>query len=294
MGIHDRQYYRDEERSGGIHLSSDWSVVTKLIVVNAGLFLLSAFIVRRGWLMEVMSATPYSLTDPRFCWQLLTYGFAHDPGSMGHVFWNMFGLWMFGGAVERIYGSKEFLRFYLVAVLLGGIFWTARVVATSDPADWNRQEMLGASGAVTAVTLLYCIHFPKNTILLMMVLPVPAWFVGAMIIVGNLIGLAAPNSHIAVDVHLVGAAFAICYYRFGWNLGRSFPSGLSGRVSGLRKAFKPKPKLRVHDPNERHTGSDAEGDALLEKVNQHGIESLTSRERKILEDYSRRMRQKHR
>ena len=57
---------------------------------------------------------------------------------------------------------------------------------------------------------------------------------------------------------------------------------------------KPKPKLRVHDPDEQYSGSDAEGDALLEKVNQRGIDSLTAREKKILEAYSRRMRQKHR
>ena len=94
---------------------------------------------------------------------------------------------------------------------------------------------------------------------------------------------------------LVGAAFAIGYYKFGWNLGRLVPSGLSGRAAGFRQVFKPKPQLRVHDPDEHASGSDdAEGDALLEKVNRLGIDSLTSRERKTLEDYSRRMRQKHR
>ncbi|MBC8355726.1 MAG: rhomboid family intramembrane serine protease [Planctomycetes bacterium] len=292
MGIHDRSYYRDDDdRSDGIHVSSDWSVVTKLVVINAAVILLSLFIPD---LMHKLAASPHSLTDPRYCWQLLTYGFAHDPDDVWHVFWNMFGLWMFGRSVEGIYGSKEFLRVYLVVIVLGGIIWAGRVALTSDQSTWGLQTVLGASGAVTAVTLLFCIHFPKNTIHLMMVLPVPAWFVGAIIIVSNLLGLADANSTTAFDVHLVGAAFAVCYYRFKWNLGRLVPSSLSGGVAGLKRALKPKPKLRVHAPDEDYGASDAEGDALLDKVNREGIDSLTSREKKALEAYSRRMQQKHR
>ena len=128
-------------------------------------------------------------------------------------------------------------------------------------------------------------------LLLFFVIPVPAWVVGILIIVMNVAGAnGVGDSHVAYDVHLIGAAFALAYFKFKWNLGSLVPHNLAS----FTKSLKPKPKLRVHDPDERHSGSDAEGDALLEKVNQHGIDSLTSRERKVLEDYSRRMRQKHR
>lgn len=291
MGIHDRQYYQDDKRPTGIHISSDWTVVQKLVALNVGLALLTLFI---SDLVFYLAATPNSVTDIRYCWQLLTYGFAHDVQSPWHLFWNMFGLWMFGSAVEQVYGSKEFLRFYLVTIVLGGLVWAIRVASTVDPSMWDYQFVVGASGAVTAVTLLYCIHFPKNTIYLMMVLPVPAWFVGAVIIGSNLMGLADKESTTAFDVHLVGAVFAICYYKFKWNLGRLIPSSLSGGLAGLKKSLKPKPKLRVHSPEEDYSESDAEGDALLDKVNREGMDSLTSREKKALEAYSRRMQQKHR
>jgi hypothetical protein len=148
--------------------------------------------------------------------------------------------------------------------------------------------LLGASGAVTAVTLLFCIHFPHRTILLMFVLPVPAWAFGLMIIAGNLFGLTS-NEAVAFDVHLVGAAFAICYYRFGWRLGNWIPS-----VSLPTQWLKRRPKLRVHRPEPADVSSDDEADQILDKVNRTGIQSLTRREREILEDYSRRMREKRR
>jgi hypothetical protein len=146
------------------------------------------------------------------------------------------------------------------------------------------------------VTLLFCIHFPKQTILLMMVLPVPAWFVGAMIIIGDLVGLRMSGQNVAFDVHLVGAAFAIAYYRFGWHLGRWWPS--ISWPTWKKNPFKRQPKLRVHRPNadamDDFEQLEAQADQLLEKVNRDGFDSLTAREREVLENYSRRMRNKRR
>jgi hypothetical protein len=101
---------------------------------------------------------------------------------------------------------------------------------------------------------------------------------------------------IAFDVHLVGAAFAIAYYRFGWNLGRILPS--PAWLGGGRPKFKfrRRPKLKLHDPDaeDHYNEQDDQADRILEKVNREGMDSLSRKERRILEDYSRRMRQKHR
>ena len=151
--------------------------------------------------------------------------------------------------------------------------------------------------------MLFVFNFPKEKLLLFMVIPVPAWLVGVLLIGMNLLGaggveLPAPGGErigrVAYDVHLVGVAFAFCYFTFKWNLGRLIPSRLAGGFAGLKKSLKPGPKLRVHSPDDDYTESDAEGDALLDKVNREGMDSLTSREKKALEAYSRRMQQKHR
>jgi hypothetical protein len=110
-----------------------------------------------------------------------------------------------------------------------------------------------------------------------------------LIIVVNVLGMRTSDNAVAYDVHLVGAAFAFAYYRFGWNLGKWTP-----RIPLPAAWFKRRPRLKVHDPDASLGAIDDAADQILEKVNREGIESLTSRERRILEDYSRRMRQKHR
>ena len=97
-----------------------------------------------------------------------------------------------------------------------------RLVAMAGEA-WRRMLCYGASGGVTAVTLLFCLLYPRATLLAAFLFPVPAWVVGAIIIVSNVFG-SATNSPltggVAYDVHLVGAALAVGYWYFGWNFGR--------------------------------------------------------------------------
>jgi membrane associated rhomboid family serine protease len=239
--------------------------------------------------MNGMASSAEDLMRPWYWWRFLTSGFAHSPEDIRHILYNMAGLFFLGRSVEALYGAKELLRFYLIAIVLGSVGQALREYAGNPAGPWA--GCLGASGAVTAVIVLFVCNFPKQMLLLFFVIPMPAWVVGVLIIVVN---VAGANGHgdprVAYDVHLIGAAFAFAYFKFRWNLGRLVP----GNFASLGKSLKPRPQLRVHDPDDRASGSDAEGDALLEKVNRHGIDSLTARERKILEDYSRRMRQKHR
>ena len=288
MGIYDREYYRDD-KSFGVHLSTHWSMVTRLIVINVAIHVLNIF-TSDDWLTQQMRASPDSLTNPLLCWQLVTYAFAHDPHGMGHIFWNMFSLWIFGRDVESTYGPKEFLRIYLVSSVLGGIVFAARgyfsVQAALPNVYWP--TVIGASGAVTAITLLYCVNFPKRVLLLMFVLPVPAWVVGCLVIIFNLVGASSPAGYVAHDVHLVGVVVAGCYYYFRWNFGRWLPN-----IKVSTGWLKSKPNLKLHDPERHFPDLDSKADSLLDKVNREGMDSLNAREKRVLEEYSRRMRQKH-
>jgi len=286
MGIHDREYYRDDTPSG-VNLGGDWSIVAKLIVLNVLVYVADIFAGGDHWLMKSLAASPESITHPWMCWQLLTYAFAHDYDGFNHIFWNMFGLWMFGRDIEGVYGKKEFLWMYLLTAVLGGLMFVARSMAVYDPAEWSNHRVVGASGAVTAVTLLYCLHFPKRTILLMIILPVPAWAVGAMIIVGNMVMMFNSAAPVAFDVHLVGAAFAIGYFKFGWRVSSWVPRLRLPKVNRSTR-------LKLHEPKDNYEALDVEGDRLLQKVGRDGMDSLTKAEQRKLEAYSRRMKQKHR
>ena len=143
--------------------------------------------------------------------------------------------------------------------------------------------MMGASGAVVGVLILFVFHFPKQTILFMFVLPMPAWLFGMLLVAGDLYGAInrPEGSNVAYTVHLTGAAFAFLYHRFGWRL-----SGLVGlRFSWPR--LRRRPKLRLHDPQRREADLSAEVDRILEKVHRSGEASLTRKERRVLENASR-------
>ncbi len=321
MGIYDREYYRREGPSflDSFHLRGQ--VCNWLILVNIAVYVVQLF-TRVRWEEDprIWLAGPF--TDALRLdvdavlhgqvWRLLTYAFVHDPGVLGsgagffwHIVFNMWFLWMFGRDLEELYGPREFLSFYLVAALLGGLAFLGAGLVT------GQKYCIGASGAVTAVMVLYALHFPKRRIYLMFVLPLPVWvFVGIQVVQDSFLFASqavgdheAMKSRVAVSVHLGGAAFALLYYRLHWRL-----SGFWGRV-GAWRAQRSRPRLRVYHeepqrpPEPVHASVppsagdvdeqlEAKLDAVLEKVARSGQASLTDSERQILlrasEIYKRR------
>lgn len=294
MGLESRDYYREGPGSAGLHTS----VVVQLIVINCVVFLADLFLGGdQHRVTRALQLTPESLLAPLAWYRLLTYGFTHDPENILHILFNMIGLYSFGRMLEDKYGWQEFLRFYLLAIVLGGLVWASRnlifnsVLVGHFAGREVSYVLYGASGGVTAVVLLFCLLYPRATVLLFMVLPVPAWVLGIIIVATDM--LAGHGDGVAHDVHLTGGLFALGYWYFGWNFGRLPGMAEIARAGrSLGKSFKPRPDLRVHDPEAYYEELDAEGDRVLEKFNREGEQSLTRRERQILEDYSRRMRQK--
>jgi membrane associated rhomboid family serine protease len=306
MGYQDREYYQEDRTPSGVQLGGDLSYTWRIVIINCGLFLANFFLfsgVERG-LTYYLSLHPSTASQPLYWYQFLSYSFVHDPNELGHLFWNMVWLVVFGNMVEQHYGRREFLRFYLLAAFVGGLFWGIRVYldtlygALVQPGASPIPILLGASGAVTAVILLFCLRFPFATINLMLVLPVPAWVLGAITIVSNLLQVGRVEG-VAYDVHLTGVAFAIAYYYFNWNLTRVLDfTWLSRMGSSLGKLVKPRPKLKVFEGDEDddavYRELETEADRILAKISHDGEGSLTAQERQTLERYSRLMRQKHR
>jgi len=304
MGFQDRDYYREESSwsgaAGAQRAVSSW--VTRLIIVNVALYFADAlFADDTHWLMKGLALHPNTWSQPLKWWQFISCGFAHSPESVGHLVGNMLGLWMFGRQVEQVLGGWEFLRFYLVALIVGTGIWSLRM-AFSGSAHADLPMLMGASGAVTAVIMLFVFHFPHQRVLLMMLFPIPAWVLGALLVLGDLSGATGATQGegkaIAFDVHLAGAALAFAYFRFRFNFGRLWTWRRGAVPWPLRRA----PRLRVHrgggeyerDMESQYQALDEEADRILAKLHIQGDGSLSEQERRILEDYSRRMRQKHR
>jgi membrane associated rhomboid family serine protease len=248
------------------------------------------FDAQRNSIMNGMASHPEDLTNPLYWWRFLSSGFAHSPRDIRHILFNMASLWFLGRDVEAVYGRGEFLRFYLVTIVLGSLAHAVRLFLTVPQDKWV--GCFGASGAVTAVIVLFICHFPHRQLLLFFAIPVPAWLAGILVIGLDIAGtmgveLDGGSARVAHDVHLVGAAIGFAYFYFRWNLGRFWPSSLLN----MSRAFRSRPRFKVHDPG-RADDLDAEGDRLLEKVNREGLDSLTARERQTLEEYSRRVRER--
>jgi len=231
-----------------------------------------------------------TLWRPWLWWQCLTAGFAHSPDNFQHILFNMLVLFFLGRDVEQVYGPGEFLRLYLTLVAFASAVWIAVNNLLGAP---GHVGAYGASGAVTGVVILYALIFPRRTLLLFFIIPIPAWVFGLLVVVLDMLGasqIGEGDSNVAYSMHLAGAAFAFAYHRAGWNLSRLGQS-LVGRISLRRK-----PCLRVHRPEEPQPPSNlnVEVDRILEKIYREGESALSAQERKTLEAASRQYQQKRR
>jgi membrane associated rhomboid family serine protease len=215
--------------------------------------------------------------------------FAHDWTNNWHILGNMFTLYIFGRDVEGRLGPAEFLRFYLISGTIANIVFALLHIWVPDS-----PSALGASGAITAVVVLYICYFPHNILLVMFIIPMRAWVFGIIMIGMNMLGAlggrVGDTVQVAYDVHLSGAAIAFGYWHFRWNFGRIDPTQWLGGI----QAWLTKPRLKIHKPSASEEELAAEADRILAKMHEQGESSLTARERKVLEDYSRQMRQKYR
>ncbi len=149
-----------------------------------------------------------------YYWQLLTYMFMH--GSWSHLLSNMIGLIFFGLYVERQTGSKEFLLFYLLCGILCG----AASLGIYAAVGYWQILLVGASGAVYAVLLLFAVIFPRSTVFIFGLVPVPAPLLIAIYagiaVFDQVFGM---NQGVAHLTHLSGfaAAWLFCLVRYGVN-----------------------------------------------------------------------------
>lgn len=296
MGIYDRDYYRTERPSLGFRPPT--RMVGILIGINVAVLILDFLLTPdrpRGHspttLQNALGVHSDTIFRPWLWYQFLGYGFVH-ASQLFHLLGNMFMLWVFGGDLEDRYGPREFLRFYLSCIVFGGVVWGAIDAMQGRP---QMGLMYGASGGVAGLVVLYALNFPRNTILLMFVIPMRAWLFGALFVLLDMFGYTGGlgQTNVAYSVHLAGAAFALLYFQLRWNFG----SLVRWDLSWLRQSFRRGPRLRVLRPDADDEQDEAslnedEVDRILAKLHREGERSLTARERKTLQEASREYQRK--
>ncbi len=169
-------------------------VVLNLIIINALVFFAQmVFDGETARVTTMLALWPLKTTffEP---YQLVTHMFTH--GGWGHILFNMFALWSFGTTLERVWGPKKFLIFYLTCGLAAGV---AQLFLSDAPA-------VGASGAIMGLLAAFGYLFP-NTELLVFPVPFPVkakYFIAVIAAIDLFGGVYSTGSNIAHFAHLGG------------------------------------------------------------------------------------------
>jgi membrane associated rhomboid family serine protease len=177
--------------------------IKALVIINIAMFVLEAL---APSITAYLGLMPAAVFQQGRIWQLVTYMFLH--GTIGHIFFNMLALWLFGTELERMWGTPFFLRYYFATGIAAAVstilFSTAPFAFT---ARMYYSVTIGASGAIYGLLLAYGLSFPNRPIYVYLVFPIPAkYFVMIMGGIALLSSIGDTGGGIAHIAHLGGLA----------------------------------------------------------------------------------------
>lgn len=289
------QYYRPS-LFGGFRFFPP--VIKALLISNVAFFLLTVFIgmfqIEGLPLAVVINALIplYPLGDGFQIWQLVTYMFMH--GGFMHLLFNMFALWMFGMELENDWGSRKFFTYYMLCGIGAGIS-NLLIGPLFGPAG----PTVGASGAIYGVLIAFGMMYPDRPIFVYFLLPIRArYFVLLYIMLELYAGVTGTSDGIAHFAHLGGAAVGFIYIVIDQGrspLGRyisrmkrrmAMPKEVN-RYSYEREQVSDAKYYDLHDEEEHFNQQKI--DEILDKISQHGYQSLSEEEKKILFEASKKL-----
>lgn len=289
-----------------------------LLIANVAVFVVEnlflAGLTYGGTRLDVLMMQWFALMpidDGFLPWQLVSYQFMH--GSIGHLFFNMLALWMFGMELEHLWGTKRFAMYYLLAGIAAG----ATHIGVSMLMG-NGAPTVGASGSIMGVLLAFGLTFPTRPVMMFPIFfPIPARiFVMLYAGLDLVMGVMNTNDGVAHFAHLGGALGGWLLLRFGAplfklvdNSSGSMPRGLRDDAidveyrdvprQAVRYDYQSQPTPAAPPPVRSATPTrfvvDGEAisqeaiDEILDKISQAGYHSLTEHEKRILFEVSRQI-----
>ena len=293
---------------------TDYPRLTKavqwLIAINVAIYFLQLTVVGSQNMLPALGFEADNLS--RAWWTIVTYMFVH--GGFWHLALNMYTLYLFGPRVEHAWSAGEFTRFYLLCGLGG---WFLHLLFARD------SLLIGASAAVLGVTLAYATRWPDDEVFLFGVVPIKVkWMVAGLVVINIIGGMAERHGGVAYLAHLGGLAAGWLYLRSSTGGNGSGMERFRQRVSSAPDIPDETPRAIPRSlPRARERGNEideiiarsnaaisrrqapqappvgvkaatkmSELDLVLDKISQHGLESLTREEKQLLEAMSRELR----
>ena len=184
------------------------NAVLVIAVINVAVFVLTSLFRN---LSAYLGLVPFLVVHAETYWQFFTYQFVH--GDFFHLAFNMLALFFFGIPVERKIGTKEFILYYLLIGTIGGALSFLVYAATG----FYTITLVGASGAIFGLLLLYAVLYPNSVIYIWGVIPVPAPLLILGYAVIELISIFSVGDGVAHLTHFIGllAGWVYIRIRFG-------------------------------------------------------------------------------
>ena len=300
------------------------TMTKNLLVVNVLAFIATFVFERSGIDLTKLLGLHFFLGSEFHIYQFVTYMFLH--GGFTHILFNMFALWMFGSVIERVWGSKKFLFYYICCGIGAGFtqelvqyitysmedlatyqYVNAGGVQMTTDAYINLWTTIGASGAVYGILLAFGMIFPNERLFIIpFPFPIKAkWLIVGYIAIELFSAMSGPGDGVAHMAHLGGMLFGFLLIRywqkhpdssssFGRSRGQEFFDNLKRKYDARQgqqhmKAEHTSDMHRETDEeyNVRQRKNQEEIDAILDKIRKSGYDSLTKEEKKKLFDQSR-------
>lgn len=277
----------------------------QLIIINVIVFLVLAVlyvVTKVGGVEKIFEAIHNQfLIPPRFAqfvtrpWTLFTYGFAHSLQDIFHILFNMLALYWFGKLFIDYLGSDKLIALYVLGAIAGGVLYL--IMFNTIPFFIERSAfsvMVGASAAVFAVMVATATLLPDHTFFLLLFGPVRIKYIVLVFIIISFLGSVGPNAGGNL-AHLGGALMGFVYMK-QLQVGVNWGSWITATLLWAKGLFQPSARVKVsyRKPASKKQESgfskatQAEIDAILDKISEHGYESLSKDEKEKLFNASKK------
>lgn len=286
MGFSDRHYNQDGGSGGSFGRIKPRSMVMTLLIINCIVFVINGILAHGTrvpeWMVPILIGQ-FTVDQAIYggqVWRFVTYQFLH--GGFLHILFNMIGLYFFGPMMEQWWGSKRFLAFYLLCGVLGALPMFLFVVSGFYPASAG---LVGASGAIYGVLIGAATLYPNQQVQLL-IPPIPLKLrTMAFVFLGlSFVSVLAGSNDGGNAAHLAGAALGYFLVK------RPSLLNWADRISpqAIQDGYN---KGRYEKKIKKEQATREEVDRILAKVSEKGLQSLTSKEKKILQQDTDRLNQ---
>lgn len=236
-------------------------------------------------------------------WTIITYSFMHDLSGLLHILFNMLALYWFGRLFVEYLGSDKLIALYVLGAVFGGVFYLLAYNTIPFYVEKSSEfpiAMVGASAAIDAIVVATAVLLPNYTFFLLFLGPVKIKYIAAITVFLSFLGAVGTNAGGNI-AHLGGALIGFIYLK-QLQAGINWGSWITATLDWVKDLFKSNPKVKVtyrsDEPVRKKAekvtvsssskASQAEIDAILDKISDRGYESLTKEEKEKLFNASKK------